>query len=185
MKDDYPQQETTMVSSIGGASAAPATYATTPGTETEPAASATPAAASEPQHTASAPTQSAESVAAARLGEQLNAEADASRVQRAVDESTTAAATGAATEGTDTEATPTPAPGAPAGGAGGAGGAAASETTDADYIAEADTNADKTVSDEERAAYEARLREQADVQAEVRAAYGQSEAAAPALDVTA
>jgi hypothetical protein len=112
----------------------------------------------------------------------LNAQADAARVQRAVDDTATDSE---AVEDSGTAAqAPAAAPAAPpAGGAGGA--SASSETTDTDYIAEADTNADKTVSDEERAAYEARLREQNEKQAEVRAAYGQGEETAPALDVTA
>ena len=70
----------------------------------------------------------------------------------------------------------------------GGGGVAASSsvTTDTDYIAEADTNSDKTVSDEERAVYEAKLRVQNEKQAEVRAAYGQDQASTtPALEVTA
>lgn len=147
-----------MVNSIGGASAAQATYSATPAavpkTDTEQAATTTTtAAAGDAAENPSAPTQSAESAAATRLGDELKAQADATRVQRA------------------------------AGGAGGS--AASSETTDTDYIAEADTNADKTVSDEERAAYEARLRKETEMQAEVRAAYGQDEGAGPALDVTA
>lgn len=176
-----------MVNSIGGASATQAAYAPTSKKNDEavasPAATVTsPDADAEPP----APTQSTESAAAARLGDQLNAQADASRVQRAVDDATTGETTedaGTPSEAANAEA-PAAAPAAPpAGGAGGA--SASSETTDTDYIAEADTNADKTVSDEERAVYEAKLREQNEKQAEVRAAYGQDEGAAPALDVTA
>lgn len=144
-----------MIDSIGGASAAQAAYAPTPKKNDEAALSpAATATSTDADATATAPAQSAESAAAARLGDELNAQADATRVQRAVD------------------AAP-------------ASSAASSETVDTDYIAEADTNADKTVSDEERAAYEARLREQDEKQAEVRAAYGQDEASAPALEVTA
>ncbi|MDY0975887.1 hypothetical protein SOM61_13005 [Massilia sp. CFBP9012] len=180
-----------MIDSIGGASAAQAAFAPSPkkndeaaiastATVTPPDADATPAA----------PAQSAESAAGARLGDELNAQADAARVQRAVDASS-ASATASSEDSEDSEAVeetgsaqaPAAAPPAPAGGAGGA--AASSETTDTDYIAEADTNSDKTVSDEERAAYEAKLREQNEKQAEVRAAYGQDEGSAPALDVTA
>jgi len=144
-----------MVNSIGGASAAQATYSATPAavpkTDTEQAATTTTtAAAGDAAENPSAPTQSAESAAATRLGDELKAQADATRVQRAA-----------------------------------GGSAASSETTDTDYIAEADTNSDKTVSDEERAAYEARLRKETEMQAEVRAAYGQDEGAGPALDVTA
>jgi len=186
--DDNPQQETTMIDSIGGASAAQAAYAPTPKNNDEaalgPTTTVTPTDA---EATPPAPTQSAESAAAARLGDELNAQADAARVQRAVDASPASATASSedsdAVEETGSAQAPAAAPPAPAGGAGGA--AASSETTDTDYIAEADTNSDKTVSDEERAAYEAKLREQNEKQAEVRAAYGQSEAAAPALEVTA
>ena len=182
-----------MVTNIGGASAAQAAYAPAPKKNDEAAASPTatnPVTATDADAMPAAPAQSDESAAAARLGDQLNAQADASRVQRAVDDAT--GATGATTE--DAEAAseaasaeaPAAAPAAPPGGAGGAGGTSASaETTDTDYIAEADTNSDKTVSDEERAAYEAKLRAQDEKQAEVRAAYGQDEGAAPALNVTA
>lgn len=178
-----------MVNSIGGASAAQAAYSATPATPkttTEQADATTTLAATDAVETAPAPAQSAESAAAARLGDQLNAQADASRVQRAVDESTNLAETDETTAETGATAAQAPAA-APAGGAGGTGGAgaASSETTDTDYIAEADTNSDKTVSDEERAVYEAKLREQNEKQAEVRAAYGQDEGNAPALEVTA
>jgi len=187
--DDNPQQETIMVNSIGGASAAQAAYAPTPKNNDEAALGpASTVTSPDAEATPPAPTQSAESAAAARLGDELNAQADAARVQRAVDASPASAT--ASSEDSDaveeTGSVQAPAAAAPAGGAGGAGGAAASsETTDTDYIAEADTNSDKTVSDEERAAYEAKLREQNEKQAEVRAAYGQDGGATPALDVTA
>lgn len=176
-----------MVNSIGGASAAQAAYAPTPKKNDEavlgPASAVTTPDA---EATPPAPTQSAES-AAARLGDELNAQADAARVQRAVDASPASAKAssedGDAVEETGSAQTPAAAAPAPAGGAGGA--AASSETTDTDYIAEADTNSDKTVSDEERAAYEAKLREQNEKQAEVRAAYGQDKGTTLALDVTA
>jgi len=200
-----------MVSSISGASAAQAVYA--PRVNTGPAEATTPPA---PPVDDSAPaaTQSDASAAAARLGDQLGADADAARVQRAVDEAGTTAAAG------DTDAADETASGAQAaqetaggvaqaggagsaGGAGAAGGASAassSSSTDNDYVAEADTNADKTVSDEEQAAYDVKLRQQTEKQAEqrsvdtdapadqsaaVRAAYGQDAATAPALDITA
>jgi hypothetical protein len=174
-----------MIDSIGGASAAQAAYAPSPKKNDEaaigPATTVTPPAADAPP---AAPTQSAESAAAVRLGDELNAQADAARVQRAVDAAPASATASSedseAAEETGSAQAPAAAPPAPAGGA-----AASSETTDTDYIAEADTNSDKTVSDEERAAYEAKLREQNEKQAEVRAAYGQIDAAAPALDVTA
>lgn len=205
-----------MVTSIGisnsSASATQAAYAPTRKTGTEPVAiTATTAAATEVEQTSPAPTVSAESAASAKLGDQLNAQADASRVQRAVDESSVSAEDSEETTVTDPDteaaaaAAQAPASGAaPAGGAIGAGGAStSSETTDTDYIAEADTNSDKTVSDEERAVYEAKLRQQAEEAgsskqattdkndalaaktAEVRAAYGQDDSAAPALDITA
>lgn len=178
-----------MIDSIGGASAAQAAYAPTPKKNDEAALGpATTVTSPDAEATPPAPTQSAESAAAARLGDELNAQADAARVQRAVDASpasaTAAGEDGDAVEETGSAQAPAaaaPAP-VPAGGAGGA--AASSETTDTDYIAEADTNSDKTVSDEERAAYEAKLREQNEKQADVRVAYGQIDAAAPALDVT-
>ena len=177
-----------MINSIGGASAAQAAFAPTQKKNDEAAVGAagmvTPTDA---DATPAAPAQSAESAATARLGDELSAQADAARVQRAVDASPASATASSedseAVEETGSAQAPAAAPPAPAGGAGGA--AASSETTDTDYIAEADTNSDKTVSDEERAAYEAKLREQNEKQAEVRAAYGQIEAAAPALDVTA
>jgi hypothetical protein len=143
-----------------------------------------------------APTQSAESAASARLGDQLNAQADASRVQRAVDEASTDSATATDSEAaTGTAAAAAPAGGAPA--------AAASTATTNNYVAEADTDSDKTVSDDEQAAYDTKLRQQAEaaaatkaaaakeadpqdaLTAEVRATYGVDEAAKPVLDITA
>lgn len=180
-----------MVNNIGGASAAQAAYAPTPKKNDEAAPGpATTVTSPEVEAMPPAPTQSAESAAAARLGDELNAQADAARVQRAVDASPVSATASSedsdAVEETGSAQAPAAAAPAPAGGAGGAGRAAASsETTDTDYIAEADTNSDKTVSDEERAVYEAKLREQNEKQAEVRAAYGQDEGNAPALEVTA
>ena len=177
-----------MVNSIGGASAAQAAYAPTPKNNDEAALGpASTVTSPDAEATPPAPSQSAESAAAARLGDELNAQADAARVQRAVDASPASATASSedsdAVEETASAQAPAGAAPAPAGGAGGA--AASSETTDTDYIAEADTNSDKTVSDEERAAYEAKLREQNEKQAEVRAAYGQDGGATPALDVTA
>jgi hypothetical protein len=205
-----------MVSSISSTSATQALYAT-PAKKNLDETAATPSTVATPeeQDTAAAATRSAESAAAARLGDQLSAQADASRVQRAVDESTAPpsgpppsgpppadeASAGTATE---TEATSAQAPAAGAAPAGGAPpAAAASETTETDYIAEADTNSDKTVSDEERLAYETKLRQQAEdsgtgatkasmktdpveaLTAEVRATYGVDEEATPAVSTTA
>lgn len=72
------------------------------------------------------------------------------------------------------------------------GGAVAASATSAGYIAEADTNSDKKLSDQERVAYEKKLAQQAEAKAaatdqsrELRAAYGLSEEAAPGLAVTA
>lgn len=198
-----------MVTSIGSTNATQAAYAPTTNKNTEQALASTATVAVTEEQASSAPALSAESAASAKLGDQLNAQADASRVQRAVDESTVAAEaseetseeTTDATTGTEAAAARPPAGGAaPAGGASGA--ASSAETTNTDYIAEADTNSDKTVSDEERAVYEAKLRQQAEESAskpatsaktdlldaktaEVRAAYGQDESTAPALDITA
>ena len=199
-----------MVSSINStsASATQATYAPAARKSLdETVATASPVTATADQDAAPAPTQSAESAASAHLGDQLNAQADASRVQRAVDVASTDSAaatetdTDASTE-TDTEAAAAPARSAPP--AGGAPAASSGETSTAtDYIAEADTNSDKTVSDEERAAYETKLRKQAEdsaasnassstqadpieaLTAEVRATYGVDEVAEPALNITA
>ncbi|MEM8512683.1 hypothetical protein RCH14_001999 [Massilia sp. MP_M2] len=198
-----------MVSSISSSTATQATYAPAARkTPDETVATPGPVATTDDQDRAAAPTQSAESAASARLGEQLNAQADASRVQRAVDEagSDTATATGseaaseaAAGAGTEAAAAPT----------GGAAPAAASTATSAtssttnDYVAEADTDSDKTVSDDEQAAYDTKLRQQAEaaaatkaaaakgadpqaaLSAEVRATYGVEKAAEPALSITA
>lgn len=198
-----------MVTSIGSTSATQAATAPTRKTGTEPVISTTTnTAATGVEETSSASTLSAESAASAKLGDQLNAQADAARVQRAVDESSVSAEdseettiTDADTEAAAIQAAPPAGGAAPAGGAGGA--SSSSETTDTDYIAEADTNSDKTVSDQERAVYEAKQRREADEAgardkaktaendplaaktAEVRAAYGQDETSAPALDITA
>jgi hypothetical protein len=200
-----------MVTSIGAASATQAVYATR--TVTHAAAGAEDTSAAVTQDVADSAAQgttlSDESAAAARLGDQLSAQADAARVQRAVDKSTATAADGGETtetpEATGSEQMQVA---APAGGGqapmatGAAGGATtSSSTTDADYIEEADTNSDKTVSDQERAVYEAKQRRQTEETAakeeaaatdpagartaEVRSAYGLDSEAAPALDITA
>ena len=195
-----------MVTSIGGAGATQAAYATRAVTSTQAAASAedTPTAATQDvaDSGAQVATLSAESAAAARLGDQLSAQADAARVQRAVDASSVAPESSAETaQSSATEATSAQPPAGGAAPAGGAGAASSSGTTDSDYIAEADTNSDKTVSDGERAVYEAKLRQQAEESAntpamsttdpleaktaEVRAAYGQDGSTAPAFEITA
>jgi hypothetical protein len=200
-----------MVSSISNTSATQAIYATAAKKNLDETAAPGTVTTVEEQDTAAAATQSAESAATARLGDQLSAQADASRVQRAVDEST-AAPSGPPPSGpppadeasADTEAISAQAPASGAAPAGGAPVAAASsETTETDYIAEADTNSDKTVSDEERLAYETKLRQQAEdsgtgatkasmktdpveaLTAEVRAVYGTEEEVPPALNVLA
>jgi len=194
-----------MVTSIGSTSATQAAYAPATNRTTEQPAARTSTVAVAEEQAPSAPAVSDASAASARLGEQLNAQADAARVQRAVDESGGAAEASEETAEATTGAEAAPAQ-PPAGGAaplGGAGGAeSSSNTTDTDYIAEADTNADKTVSDDERAVYEAKLREQAEESAskplmsakshpldaktaEVRAAYSRDERSAPALEITA
>lgn len=163
-----------MVSSISSSSPTQATYAPAAMKNAdETVATPGPVSTTDDQIAVSAPTQSAESAASARLGDQLNAQTAASRVQRAVDEAST-----------------------------GSGTATTSATTN-DYVAEADTNSDKTVSDDEQAAYETKLREQAEsaaatkaaavketapqdaLTAEVRATYGVDQAAEPVLNLTA
>lgn len=201
-----------MITSIGGANAAQATYATRAIGSTETQAGTEPASAVMTQETtpaaATEATQSAESAAAARLGEQLNAQADAARVQRAVDDSATAAgaagASAEAAEASDSAQTKASAPAAGGQAPAAAGGAAAaSGTLDADYIEEADTNSDRTVSDKERAVYDAKQHQQAEEAAssakqqpatgdaadargaEIRAAYGLDGNAVSAFEVTA
>ena len=148
-----------MVSSISSSTPTQATQAPAARNNPDPTV-ATPAVVTttDDQDNAPAPTQSAESAASARLGDQLNAQADASRVQRAVDEASSESATD-----TDSEAAAA-AGAAPAGGAPAAASTATSTTsaTTNDYVAEADTNSDKTVSDDEQAAYDTKLRQQAE-----------------------
>ena len=202
-----------MVSSISSSTATQATYAPAarkPPDET--VATPGPVATTDDQDRAAAPTQSAESAASARLGDQLNAQADASRVQRAVDEAGSGSDTATATESeaaSEAAAGAGAAAGAAAAPTGGAAPAAASTASSAtssttnDYVAEADTDADKTVSDDEQAAYDTKLRQQAEaaaatkaaaakqadpqaaLTAEVRATYGVEKAAEPALTITA
>lgn len=205
-----------MVSSIGGAGLAQSLLARVESRtaqaaqEAEQNMVAAPSAA--PTNDADAGTasvQSAQSAATARVGEQLDAQFDAARVQRAqedmppappegappVEETASDDGTATATEGTDTAAaaTETAAPtggGAPAGGAGGASGSSsASESTD--YIAEADTNNDRKVSEEERIAYEKKQASEAQGGAqqsraqEVRQAYLPQDSAGTQLDIEA
>jgi len=150
-----------VVTSIG--SAAPAQTSTVALKKTqqeEQAAVATQVEAAAPDDSAGTgetetETVSALSSATARVGDQLAAQADASRMERARP-------------------------------VGGGGAAATSETGSTDYIAEADTNSDKKVSDEERAAYEKKLEQQAqDKSGAVQKAYGLAEESAPAVSATA
>jgi len=194
-----------MVSSISSSTPAQATYA--PAARNNPDQTvANPAVVTttDDQGDAPAPTQSAESAASARLGEQLNAQADASRVQRAVAEAGTESDTTTATGSEASSEAATGAAAAPTGGAAPAASTSTSATasTTNDYVAEADTNSDKTVSDDEQAAYDTRLRPQAEaaaatkaaaakeaapqdaLTAEVRATYGVDEAAQPVLNIT-
>ncbi|MBD8567217.1 hypothetical protein IFU01_23425 [Oxalobacteraceae sp. CFBP 8763] len=193
-----------MVSSISSSTATQATYAPAARkTPNETVATPGPVPTMDDQDSAAPPTQSAESAASARLGDQLNAQADASRVQRAVAE--------AGTESDTTTATGSEASSGAAAAAAPTGGAApvaststsATASTTNDYVAEADTNSDKTVSDDEQAAYDTKLRQQAEaaaatkamaakeadpqdaLTAEVRATYGVDEAAEPVLNITA
>ena len=193
-----------MVSSISSSTATQATYAPAARkTPDETVATPGPAPTTGDQDSAAPPTQSAESAASARLGDQLNAQADASRVQRAVDEAGTESDT---TTATGSEASSeAAAAAAPTGGAAPAASTSTSATasTTNDYVAEADTNSDKTVSDDEQAAYDTKLRQKAEaaaatkamaakeadpqdaLTAEVRATYGVDEAAEPVLNITA
>jgi len=143
-----------MVSAIGAGSLVQATPARVETRKTEePAAAATAMAID--AGTATVP--SAQAVAAARVGGQLDAQFDAGRVQRAQEE--VAAADGGAGEtseaaaAADTETTTDAGASGTATPAAGAGAAGSSDSATTDYIAEADTNNDRKVSEEERAAY--------------------------------
>ena len=185
-----------MVSSIGGSTLAqslPARAASRASQEVQAAgaqgtATASAATGGEADSPAAAVTRSALSSATDRLGSQLEAQADASRLRQAggAQDAAEAAGTGEATASAsaDTESagsvesvesaesaesagsagtTAQAAGGAGmAGGAGGAGAASSGSSESSDYIAEADTNSDRKVSDEERAAYEKKLAAQAE-----------------------
>jgi len=179
-----------MVSSIGGSTLAqslPARAASRASQEVQAAgaqgtATASAATGGEADGPAAAVTRSALSSATDRLGSQLEAQADASRLRQAggAQDAAETAGTGEATASAsaDTESagsvesaesagsagtTAQAAGGAGmAGGAGGAGAASSGSSESSDYIAEADTNSDRKVSDEERAAYEKKLAAQAE-----------------------
>ncbi|VXC34251.1 hypothetical protein [Massilia sp. 9I] len=183
-----------MVTSIGSATLAPTTQAQAAKPRPEDTTVPAQAVASDSAATENgAETQSALSSATARVGDELQAQADASRVQRAIEEAPPAPeGAESGTEDTEDTVTASAAPARGAAPAGGGGAAATSETTSADYIAEADTNSDKKVSDQERIAYEKKLEQQSESKAanrdqssELNAAYGLSEEAAPTLAVTA
>lgn len=179
-----------MVSSISGSTLAqslPARAASRASQEVQAAgaqgtATASAATGGEADSPAAAVTRSALSSATDRLGSQLEAQADASRLRQAggAQDAAETAGTGEATASAsaDTESagsaesaesagsagtTAQAAGGAGmAGGAGGAGAASSGSSESSDYIAEADTNSDRKVSDEERAAYEKKLAAQAE-----------------------
>ncbi|MFC5480086.1 hypothetical protein [Massilia suwonensis] len=197
-----------MVSSIGSnnlAQSLPArvesrtAQATAPGAVA--AASITPA---DDGDTGTASMPSAQSAATARVGGQLDAQFDAARVQRAQEEMALPEgvppgpppgeeAASDEVQGTDSAAADTVAAAAakPAGGApaGGASGSSAEESTD--YIAAADTNNDRKVSEEERIAYEKKQASEAQgttAQAraqEVQQAYLPQDSAGSQLDIEA
>jgi len=148
------------------------------------------------QDSGAAVTRSAQSDAVDRLGAQLDAQADAARVQAASGEAG-ATASAEASEAPETAEAAADASSAAAG-AGGAT-ASSSESESTDYIAEADTNNDRKVSEQERIAYEKKLAQQAERstqgaqdadpaqrgrEQEVRQAYA-PQAAQASVDVTA
>lgn len=188
-----------MVTSIGSAALAQTTFTPVKKTQQEEdAAVAAQIEAVATENTASTgetETVSAISSATARLGDQLAAQSDAARVDRARAEMPPPPdgapppdgpppAEEAESTGESSAAAPTGA--RPAGGGGGGGTSATSETESTDYIAEADTNSDKKVSDEERVAYEKKLEQQAqDKSGAVQKAYGLDQDSEPAISATA
>lgn len=180
-----------MVSSIAGTSLAqslPARVAS----RTAQAAQETAAVGTVAPANDAASVPSAQSAATARVGGELDAQFDAARVQRAQDGMAPApadedAAADAAQGAADTEAAAAAKPaggGAPAGGVGGASGGSDSASTD--YIAEADTNNDRKLSEEERIAYEKKQASAAQSRAqEVQQAYLPQDSAGAQLDIEA
>ncbi|MBD8529907.1 MULTISPECIES: hypothetical protein [unclassified Massilia] len=186
-----------MVSAIGGSGlvqTVPARVETRKAQET--------AATSTVVDAGTAAVPSAQALATARVGGQLDAQFDAGRVQRAQEEAVAVDGgdgetdTGAAAADTDGTAeagaggTAAPAAGGARMGAGAAGG---SDSAASDYIAEADTNNDRKLSEEERAAYmKKQAREvagnaaaQQSREQEVRQAYGPQETSESRLDISA
>jgi len=177
-----------MVTSIGSATLAQtSTVALKKTQQEEQAAVAAPVEAAAPEGTAGTgdtETVSALSSATARVGDQLTAQADAARVDRARAKAAPPAEDAEEADVEETRSAAAPAGARPAGAGGGA--PATSETESTDYVAEADTNSDKKVSDEERAAYEKKLEQQAqDKSGAVQKAYGLAEESEPAVSATA
>jgi hypothetical protein len=206
---NHSKKEDIMVSTIGAASLGQLPPARAEGRKAQTAAAETMAPAATPEAgTEAAAVQSAQSAATARVGEQLDAQFDAARVQRAQDEAAPASVTGeedAATAATETAgaevaaATEVSTEAAPGGGSRMAGSSSSSSSSSAetDYIAEADTNNDRKVSEEERIAYEKKQASEAERSAngantaqesraqEVQQAYLPQETAGSQLDTSA
>jgi hypothetical protein len=156
----------TMVSKIGGASLAQSLLARVESRKAQETAEvAIPASSADETSPSAASPRSAQTEAAARVGAQLDAQFDASRLQRpqgeapaedapAIDEAAAPAASTASASGTEAaEDTSASVAAAPAAAGGAPAGAAASSSAETDYIAEADTNNDRKVSEQERIAY--------------------------------
>lgn len=168
-----------MVSGIGGSNAALSLLARVEGRKTGEAQQATGttqasapagrsalASSGQDEGGGAAVVRSAQSDAVERLGAQLDAQADAARVREASGEAD-------ATEAAEASAAPAAdgdtagASSAAAGGAGMGGATASSSGSEsADYIAEADTNNDREVSEQERIAYEKKQAQQAEKSAQ-------------------
>lgn len=193
-----------MVSSIGGAGLAQSLLARVESRTAQAAQNMVAAPGAAPANDADAGTasvQSVQSAATARVGDQLDAQFDAARVQRAqedmppVDEIAGDDEADAAAASTDTAAAATeaaaPAGGSAPAGASGSSSASASASESTDYIAEADTNNDRKVSEEERIAYEKKQASEAQGGAqqsraqEVRQAYLPQDGAGTQLDIEA
>lgn len=198
-----------MISSIGGSNAAQSLLAQIESRKaqaTQQAAGATPATPQEQAAAVSggqaadggtATIRSAQSEAIDRLGGQLNAQADATRAREASGEppppppdgaTPAAEAASSETDASASEATSASAGTAAAGGAraGASAGSSGSQSESTDYIAEADTNNDRKVSEQERIAYEKKQAQQAEKTAQdVRQAYTPAAASEAGLDVSA
>ena len=169
----------TMVSRIGGAPPVQSLPVQREGRTTQEMAAASVASDEQPAADA-AGVRSAQTEATARLGEQLDAQFDAGRVQPAQED--TPAENGA--DASAAEATGAGAAAPPAAGAA----AASSESASTDYIAEADTNNDRKLSEQERIAYEKKQAgdaEKASRAREVQQDYLPQESAGAQLDIEA